>query len=124
MYYRKTLVDTCKKLSDATRRAVMGLGQEETPPTRTSTLPWPPSVGGRNASSLLLLLGDLMHSPSPPCLPQPHRWMRPTFSFRKSCSSRGKGSSCLTGKEGVLQSRFWVIVTRCLWQASISQIII
>lgn len=47
--YRKTLVDTCKKLSNATRRAVMGLGKEETPPPRplpcTSTLPWPLSVG-------------------------------------------------------------------------------
>lgn len=48
--YRKTLVDTCKeKLSNATRRAVMGLGKEETPPPWPlpcpSTLPWPLSVG-------------------------------------------------------------------------------
>lgn len=126
--YRKTLVDTCKeKLSNATRRAVMGLGKEETPPPG----PFPAlphclglSLGVTRNPSSLLLVGDLMRSPSPPSLPQPRMWMWPRFPFRKSCSSRGKESSCLTGEEGVLQSRCWVIVTRCPWQASISEMII
>lgn len=80
MNYRKTLVDTCKeKLNDATRRAAMGLGKEETPPP--ASLPaLPPCLGlslwvTHNTFSLLLLIGDLMHSPSPPSLPQPHTWM-------------------------------------------------